>query len=39
MRYAELQLHKEVEEKQKQLSEQALLEEEEKAVVERRLKN
>ena len=29
MRHAELQLQKEVEEKQKQLSEQALLEEEE----------
>ena len=38
MRYAELQLQKEVEEKQKQLSEQALLEEEEKAVEERRRK-
>ena len=38
MRYAELQLQKEVEEKQKQLSEQALLEEEEKVVEERRRK-
>ena len=35
MRYAEQQLQKEVEEKQKQMSEQALLEEEEKAVEER----
>ena len=38
MKYAEQQLQKKVEEKQKQLSEQALLEEDERAVEERRWK-